>query len=281
MFRTQPSPRLIPGREKRFPFPSGWVHLFEGLHPGEGLEMTVDLKWRDAMAVAGWAFGDDARSAGWQQSMSPRQLAAIQRPFDHADAAGKARCAALFKAVSFACEAGHLVCTEREFRTIRTVKNAVPPYSGQFLGQFLSLPGRVVSKQEAVTKKLNFVRAQDFADWLREQPEEPSQYVAHWFKLQGVVERCPVLEPVPKTSAMPTTWKGLVAYHKANAGHLFTPALKNIVAIERIRRAEQPGAAAAMAAELGISTARLNELVRTKDEHGKRSAAQVLRTGTK
>jgi len=31
---TQPNPRLIPGGDKRFPFPPGWVHPFEGPHSG-------------------------------------------------------------------------------------------------------------------------------------------------------------------------------------------------------------------------------------------------------
>lgn len=32
--RTQPNPRLIPGGDKRFPFPPGWVHPIEGPHSG-------------------------------------------------------------------------------------------------------------------------------------------------------------------------------------------------------------------------------------------------------
>ena len=79
----------------------------------------------------------------------------------------------------------------------------------------------------------------------------------------------------------PKTWAELVRYHKANPGHLWTVELKNIVAVERLKRGTRPGAAVAMGAELGFKGAeRVNSLVRTKDQHGKRQAIRHSRTGT-
>lgn len=84
------------------------------------------------------------------------------------------------------------------------------------------------------------------------------------------------------THAIPTTWAELVPYHKANPGHAWTVGLKNIVATERGRRGTQPGAAIAMGAELGFKGCeRINSLVRTKDQHGKRKTSTNRRTGTK
>lgn len=102
----------------------------------------------------------------------------------------------------------------------------------------------------------------------------------------------PIRETVPAvdvvgTSAdalpeLPTTWAELVQYHKTNPGHLWTVELKRIVATERGRRGAQPGAAVAMGAELGFKGAeRVNSLVRTKDQHGKRKAIEHQRTGTR
>jgi hypothetical protein len=91
----------------------------------------------------------------------------------------------------------------------------------------------------------------------------------------------PALVLVPKADAQPTTWKALLTFHKANPGHVWALELKAILAKERSRRGEQPGAANAMAIALGISTSRLNGLLRTADTPGKRQAARNQRTGTK
>lgn len=242
--------------------------------------MTVDLKWRDAMALAGRFFGAAERSDGWPLAMLPMQLAAIQRPFEVKDVQGKAKHAALARAIGDACATGQLAHTLQNVTRLGQWKSApTAQMVHRSIGPVWEPSTRLY--REPKTTAEPFITAQAFGEWLRKQGEEPSQHLAHWLNVQGVVEHAPVLELVPKATALPTTWKGLVAYHKANPGHLFPPALKNIVAIERNRRGDQPGAAAAMAAELGISTARLNELVRTKDEHGKRQAVQTQRTGTK
>lgn len=85
---------------------------------------------------------------------------------------------------------------------------------------------------------------------------------------------------VDATPLIPGTWPELVRYHGANTGHEWSPALKNIISIEHARRQGEKGLAKAMAAELGLTVTRLNELIRKKDESSTRKVIANRRTGT-
>ena len=67
----------------------------------------VDLQWHDACSVSR-AFNAEQKAAGWPESMTPAQLAALQRPYVCGDADGRRAQWALRGALLAACQAGDL-----------------------------------------------------------------------------------------------------------------------------------------------------------------------------
>lgn len=251
--------------------------------------MTVDLKWNDAVGVALNAFTDEERKSGWPSEMLPHQLTALQRPFVHTDPVSIRRLESLHEALERSCKLEVLPC--RKEVEIKTWTEYVP----KEYTDHSELVSRTETYQEPHQRSQEstfyWVKPNDFAAWLRTQGEEPSPHIANWFMAQGVASNvrelasvpvADVAKPVESPPKPPKTWAELVQYHKANPGHWWTVELKNIVATERGRRGDQTGAAVAMGAELGFKGAeRVNSLVRTKDQHGKRKAIVHQRTGTR
>ncbi len=241
------------------------------------------------MAAAGQAFDFEEKKAEWPERMMPHQLARLQKPFRYADKTARDLCFALGRVIKEACEAGqlpHTVTTEQVEVTF-SKRFGVPMGVGS---------GKLRTFKETGTFDSNtyHIEAAPFADWLRKQGEEPSQHIAHWFKVRGVaapavLQLTPpapaidaVVKPADSPPKLPTTWAELVRYHKANPGHPWTVGLKNIVAAEKNRRTDalHAGAAKAMAGELGVTVSMLNTLIAKKDEIGSRKTVANRRTGT-
>ncbi len=154
--------------------------------------MTVDLKWADAMAVAGQAFVVDERKAGWPDRLMPHQLARLQRPFSNGDKAARNLCFALGGAIQQACEAGQLAHTVTSKVVQRQWSKDVPVrfesmYYDGTIGKI-----RTVHGSKNVDVKTLHIEAVAFAEWLHKQGEEPSQHIAHWFKVRGVTRLHPI-----------------------------------------------------------------------------------------
>lgn len=105
--------------------------------------------------------------------------------------------------------------------------------------------------------------------------------MAHQAWGYGRVERQAV-DALAVTLTMPTKWADLVVYHQENPGHDWSVELKNIIAQEEGKRKGQKGIRTGLAAALGMTLTRLSELIRTKDEFGKKQRKEASRrTGTK
>lgn len=130
-------------------------------------------------------------AAGWSESMKPRQLAALQRPLIKGDSASRRRQDDLFDAIQQACASGVLVHEKREYSIPLPAKSGlrVQRPGGRYVT--LSPPASEPNTFPALERR---VCAAPFADWLRKQDEEPSQYIAHWFKVRGVASGAQVLE---------------------------------------------------------------------------------------
>lgn len=154
--------------------------------------MTVDLKWRDAIASAPRnRFDAVERETGWRESMKPEQLAAFQRPLVNGDLSSKKRQENLSDEIRNACMSGalsHTVTTRQVHVTVSRrfgVPLGVDVNSGKlrFFDQFKSYDVNIYH-----------IEAAPFAEWLRKQGEEPSQHIANWFKVRGVASGAQVLE---------------------------------------------------------------------------------------
>lgn len=164
----------------------------------------VNLKWRDAMAVAGWHFTKTEQDIGWADSMRPDQLAALQRPYirgglEHRP--GRWRTEAFAKAVTDACKGGDLAHIAK-----------VLPGKAVMNGKI-----RVVRTWEGTRKEIDYtpspkpkdvteyqITAQAFAAWLAAptQDEKPSAHIAAWLDAVGVKPQ-PQHEAAPKPTATP------------------------------------------------------------------------------
>ena len=82
--------------------------------------MVVDLRWADAMAIFGIArvFTPEQRLVAWPESMEPRQLAALQRPWGRGDTEGRGQCWKLRDELIAACAAGQLEFSPDQARAI-------------------------------------------------------------------------------------------------------------------------------------------------------------------
>ena len=159
--------------------------------------MAVDMKWRDAMGDRRIRqyFSDEEQAQGWPQRMDAQQLAALQRPNAHGDAAGRKAQGVLHDALLDDCEAGTLACeaevlsvpvrvagrNEDLFRPIPLTGGNGNDYRS---GYSMYTPAQPVQMQECT---FYLVAAADFARWLQGQDMQPSTHVAAWFKACGVV----------------------------------------------------------------------------------------------
>ena len=163
--------------------------------------MAVDMKWRDAMSDRRIRqyFSDEEQAQGWPQRMDAQQLAALQRPNAHGDAAGRKAQGVLCDALLDDCEAGTLACeaevlsvpvrvagrNEDLFRPIPLTGGNGNDYSNDCgSGYSMYAPAPPVQMQDCT---FYLVAAADFARWLQGQDMQPSTHVAAWFKACGVV----------------------------------------------------------------------------------------------
>lgn len=170
----------------------------------------VNLKWRDAMAVAGWHFTKTEQDIGWAGSMRPDQLAALQRPYIQGgieNRPGRWRYEAFAKAVTDACKGGDLAHIAK-----------VLPGKAVMNGKI-----RVVRTWEGTRKEIDYtpspkpkdvteyqITAQAFAAWLAAptQDEKPSAHIAAWLEAVGVQpqpqhEAAPLQSPAPPEQGKP------------------------------------------------------------------------------
>ncbi|MBP7647615.1 MAG: hypothetical protein KA751_12770 [Comamonas sp.] len=163
--------------------------------------MAVDMKWRDAMSDRRIRqyFSDEEQAQGWPQRMDAQQLAALQRPNAHGDAAGRKAQGVLCDALLDDCEAGTLACEEEVlsvpvpvagcnedlFRPISLTGGNGNDYSNDYSSGYSPYtPAQPVQMQECT---FYLVAAADFARWLQGQDMQSSTHVAAWFKACGVV----------------------------------------------------------------------------------------------
>lgn len=243
--------------------------------------MTVDLKWHDAIASAKWAFDAVERVAGWPESMAPHQLAALQRPWVPGDVTSKRRLEALFHGIWQACADGELTNEQRVITAHRDEPRPIMRNRHTSIGDMWE-PG-TEHVQVPYQVQIHYVTAAAFADWLRTQGEEPSQYIAHWFKVRGVAAPAvlqltqPAVDDAAKPDdtapAIPTTWAELVVWTGRKApGFRWTDDLRLILATEKKRRTDlrHTGIAQAMGNELGCTGKNVNTLIAEMGKPGSR-----------
>ena len=117
----------------------------------------INLKWRDAVRVAGHAFTKAEQEAGWPARMSAPQLAAMQRP--------------------------------RYFPPVMRMMEPAPhdPAAAAQIGR--NAANRALLK--ALTADFDAGHGPDtapmFAAWLAANGEQPSKHIAAWFEAAGVL----------------------------------------------------------------------------------------------
>ncbi len=166
----------------------------------------VNLKWRDAMAVAGWHFTKTEQDIGWADSMRPDQLAALQRPYIRGgveNRPGRWRTEALAKAVTDACKGGDLAHIAKTLpgKAVANIKiREVETWEGTRKETYYT-PS---PKPKDVTEYQ--ITAQAFAAWLTAptQDETPSAHIAAWLETVGAgVKPQPQHEAAPVPTATP------------------------------------------------------------------------------
>ena len=201
---------------------------------------VVNLKWRDAMAVAGWHFTKVEQDTGWPDSMKPDQLAALHRPYilggiEHRP--GRWRTEGFKKAISDACDSGKLG-HETKVMPGKAVMNGRIHFVRAWEGTQRVIDHTPSPKPKDVTTYN--VTAPAFAAWLAALPEAPSAHIAAWFEAVGVnIQPQPEAAPVPAATPLieqPTIWtdkrkrearamlkklkgEGKRAFHKMTADH--------------------------------------------------------------
>ena len=189
--------------------------------------MTVNMDWRDAMAVRciASAFSQEGKGMGWPDAMELGQLAVMQRPYGVGDSQGQRSAAALRDALLEACK-GQAIACESETRNVmvsaardmtpsRFASNWPDAYTRDGVAYAYT---RLAVYEERTTYG---VAAADFAAWLAAQGMEPSQHIAAWLKVQAAALPGAVVSesPAPAIEAQDVTdWPSLVRYRQQFAG---------------------------------------------------------------
>lgn len=180
-----------------------------GLHLG--MQMTVDVSWRFALAIP--AFSETVRlrrdRQHWPAVLVPWQLAVLQMPFLADDDDGEAAAEVLFEAIWDAAEGGSLEVSER----VVEVREAVDPAAtarareaarakskawlaaevgrGGVMGAvYAGLPeiDAGASVPPVLVEEKNtrhYIGPAAFSAWLAVQDMEPSKHIAAWIKACG------------------------------------------------------------------------------------------------
>ncbi len=149
------------------------------------------LAWRDALAVPciSRLFPADKRG-DWPDCLTPDQAAALQRPYVGGDTQGRRQMEALALVIKEACLSGALPCDE----VVKVISPPAPPVqeknyfaSAEWLSEFS--PQSIASPQ--LNKKIKehreyFIKPVDLLAWFNSCELVPTQYLAAWFKAQGV-----------------------------------------------------------------------------------------------
>lgn len=183
--------------------------FWPGLHLG--MQMTVDVSWRFALAIP--AFSETVRlrrhRQHWPAVLVPWQLAVLQMPFLADDDDGEAVAEVLFEAIWDAAEGGSLEVSER----VVEVREAVDPAAtarvreaardkskawlasevarGGVMGAvYAGLPeidaGAAVPPVLVEEKNTrHYIGPAAFAAWLAVQDMQPSKHIAAWIKACG------------------------------------------------------------------------------------------------
>ena len=188
-----------------------------------GDAMTVNMDWRDAMAVRciALAFSQDGRGMGWPDAMEPQQLALMQRPYAYDDSQGKRSAAALRDALLEACK-GQVIACESETRNVM-VSAARDMTPGRFVTNWPDAYTRdgvayAYTRPAVYEDRTSYrVAAADFAAWLAAQGIEPSRHIAAWLKVQAAALPGAMVSEsaAPAIEAQDVTdWLSLVRYRQ-------------------------------------------------------------------
>lgn len=261
--------------------------------------MAVDLKWDDACS-ASRAFTAEEKAAGWPASVTPAQLAALQRPWELTDKAARARCWALQRSVHKACEDGDLPSEAHTVLQPSTVRPRVRrdpfvSYSGSMFGsnEWTARDfGRNLREAAAMVPDVEPPKAVTVyriapaaaARWLHDQGETPSGHMLGWFAARAVP--WPPLAVVPP---MPTDWPSLVQYRKDNPGTDWGLGAQLAILGDRLQELMGEGmgktaAFDAMADEIGPSRQGLQKAMDAERKRPKAVAAPpgvIVRSGRK
>ena len=173
----------------------------------------MNLKWHDAVAVAAAQFTKAEREAGWPQTMTIEQVAALQRPYLHKTEPGYraslGKTKAMADAIFQACEKGSIEWSTETRQTHHQITRIVP---GDIRYAKRNLYGeRVITPRQELawaTKdvQVKAITAQAFAAWLAEptQDEKPSAHIAAWFEAVAVAADAPAASaPLKAPAATP------------------------------------------------------------------------------
>jgi hypothetical protein len=177
---------------------------------------VVNLKWHDAVAVAAAQFKTKAeREAGWPQTMTIEQLAALQRPYLHKTEPGyKAsltKTQAMGNFIVQECEKGAIQWSTETRQTPHQITRMVPG-DARFATRNVYGEREVNFRQQLVWAskdvQVKVITAPAFATWLAAQGEAPSKHIAAWFEAVGVNTQ-PDAAPAPTATPLlkqPTIW---------------------------------------------------------------------------
>lgn len=183
-----------------------------------------NLKWDDAIAVLDRYFSDEEKLAGWSESFTTRQIAALQRPHKWIGTKSTTACVTLFKKLNDECRIGAIPAIKQEilptvntpiFTAINSSK--VTAKDAYFLGEARgkNLVEEIVSKIKATPPvEIYRVTVRDFMNWLNLQGEMPSVHVQAWFDAvlppdqispNALATTAPAVKPVQRSAAQDAT----------------------------------------------------------------------------
>ena len=185
------------------------------------------LAWADAMAAcsAARAFDQVQQAQGWPDAVTTAQAAALQRPYNRGDRAGRAHCNALAGALLAACEAGevaHEAVTRRVMvspaldvlPSIRIDTGGWPDHYRNSYGEPLAYTREAQYSKETV----QWITAAAFVAWLQTQGEVPGKHVAAWVSAIENRHQAPAIEP--PAGWVPNCAHGLQRSDSSHAGRL-------------------------------------------------------------
>jgi hypothetical protein len=155
---------------------------------------VVDLKWHDAVAQAEHLFTAAERAAGWPETLSNAQVAALQRP--------PTTRSAFHRAIESACQGGELV------HTATAVQAPLAAYAIKYND------GRPPPQRQYKTVTVLTVRAKDVATWLAAQEEAPSAHIAAWLKATAATPTAEPVQPAQPVHAPDDDNRALDAYNR-------------------------------------------------------------------